>query len=92
MRRWTENNGAHTRQTMHCAIELLSKAIAKDIEDAKHRPNPKRPTNVWYIDYPNEMAGYLERKMGDKAIIRDSYGDIAIVNASFVKTKHNWRE
>lgn len=92
MRRWTENNGAYTRQAMYSAIELLSMAIAKDIADAKRRPNPKRPTNVWYTDYPHEAMGYLERKIGDKAIIRDSYGDITIVNVGFVKTKHNWRE
>lgn len=95
VRTWSENHAARARQSMNSAIQLLSKAIVKDILDPGIKPNKKLPTNYWYSEglYNNgALAGRLEEKIDNKYVLRTNLGLIVIADARSVTRKHNFRE
>ena len=95
IRTWSENHAARARQCMNSAIQLLSKAIVKDILDPGIKPNKKLPTNYWYSEgqYTNGIpAARLEEKIDNKYVLRTNLGHIVIADERSVTRKHNFRE
>jgi hypothetical protein len=92
--RWTKHNGSKLKKSMHNAIKMLSYVIATDIQSPQIKPDSNSPTNVRYdLTPPHEGgSGYLEKRIKNASIIRNSYGELVIINSSQVNVQHNRRK
>lgn len=90
---WAEDNGKRMGQSMDEGIRMLAQLIAKDIQNPNAVPDKQHPTNVWYEDSTSTAnTGYFEKKQNGKTIVRNSRGEIVVLNSALVQQKHNWRE
>lgn len=90
--RWDADDARGAKDSMSTAIRILPSLIIDDMLDSSIKPDSNRPTNIWYSTDRVSGAGYLEKEMGEKYVIRGILGDLLILNKQFTSTKHNWRE
>lgn len=90
--RWDADNARRAKDSMSTAIKILPSLIIDDMLDPSIKPDSNRPTNIWYSGNRISGAGYLEKKIGNKYVIRSTLGNLLVLNKQFTATKHNWRE